>query len=149
MPIRTKKRIRDGVIVNSDETTAVAVHPDNLPEEFFPDDRDLKLLLDKAITADDWHNVFRKALEMALEGNIKAMEFIAKYRFGLPSMMVHHEGSQTQINIVEVVRTQGSPKTELRDQALPEKPAGAVEGEFLDDKFDAEAEEKPEPSVPF
>src|SRR3990167_10402027 len=120
MPItrKTTRKIKDGVWVSdTNTTTAVAVHPGNLPEPFEPDAHDLRNLLDTAITEDDWKSIFRKALEMSLAGNVKAMEFIAKYRWGLPAIMAAPQGNvQTSIHIVEVVRpNQGSVKTQLKD----------------------------------
>lgn len=149
MPItrKTTRKIKDGVWVSdTHDTTAVAIHPNNLPEPFEPDTHDLRNLLDTAITENDWKAVFRKALEMSLEGNVKAMEFIAKYRWGLPAIMSAPQGNvQTSIHIVEVVRPQtGSVKTQLKD-VTPEK----LENGNMNDKYDDEAEQPSNGDTPF
>ena len=108
------RRVRGGLIVSSQvasssqEATSIIRHPENLPAEQEEQDRDLKLLMDEAVTELDWLDIFRKAKEMALGGGqvgVKAMEFLAKYRWGLPAQMMGiGPGEQSKITIVEVVR---------------------------------------------
>ena len=109
MYVTHTKRVRGGLLVSSpsDSTTAIAIHPENLPAEQELQSADLKLLMDTAVNEDDWIDIFRKAKEMALSGGptgVKAMEFLAKYRWGLPPQMLGLAVEQSKITIVEVVR---------------------------------------------
>jgi hypothetical protein len=66
---------------------------------------DIKFLIDSAVTESDWIAAIRKMMDLAKDGDKRAFDLIAKYRFGLPPMMVQHGGEvQAGIAIVEVVR---------------------------------------------
>ena len=122
----TKKRVKDGLLITVGEDRSIIPASDTSLDIYRPDDRDLRILMDRAVTEDDWVDIFSKAREMALSGGqvgIKAMDFLAKYRFGLPAQMTRPENEGVkQITVVEVIRAQGSPKTELKDEPLSEPP---------------------------
>jgi len=117
--VSTRKRSDGLVILNPEETDL---------DIYRPDDRDLRILMDRAVTEEDWMLIFIKAKEMALDGGqvgVKAMEFLAKYRFGLPAQMTRADGDRgTKITVVEVIRSQGSPQTKLVEEEP--KPNGDV-----------------------
>lgn len=106
----------DGLIILNPEEASRGTDLDI----YRPDDRDLRILMDRAVTEEDWMLIFIKAKEMALNGGqvgVKAMEFLAKYRFGLPAQMTRADGDKgTKITVVEVVRSQGSPQTKLVEE---------------------------------
>ena len=121
MPRTLLKHVRDGMIVDEKQTISIATHPENLPEELAADDRDLKLLMDSAVTPDDWLDIFRTAKSMSLSGNVKAMEFLAKYRWGLPAQMIAATAGNARITVIEVVRPNVAPMAELKE-AIPKSP---------------------------
>ena len=106
----------------SDAELMESAHP-RAVEIYRPDDRDLRLLMDRAVTEGDWHNIFVKAREIALSGGqvgIKAMEFLAKYRFGLPAQMTRDDGEkQAEIRIVEIIK--GNSVEQIENKAKPVK----------------------------
>lgn len=108
----TKKRVKDGLFVDENDapTSVVPVSSAEL-EIYQPDDRDLRILMDKAVTEDDWHNVFSTLLGLATTGGqvgVKAAELLMKYRFGLPAQMSRGEAEQKQpIKIIEIYRGNG------------------------------------------
>ena len=119
MPRTLLKHVRDGMIVDEKQTISIATHPENLPEELAADDRDLKLLMDSAVTPDDWLDIFRTAKSMSLSGNVKAMEFLAKYRWGLPAQMIAATIGNARITVIEVVRPNVVPIAELEKPSQP------------------------------
>ena len=66
---------------------------------------DLRRLIDKAVSEDDWLEIFRKAKNKALDGERLWAEFLTKYRWGLPPQMVQHGGKVgAGVVIVEVTK---------------------------------------------
>lgn len=128
------KRARDGIVVDEKrQATSLVVHPENLPEALAAADRDLKLLMDAAVTPDDWLDIFRTAKEMSFKGNVKAMEFLAKYRWGLPATMIAATAGNAQITVIEVVRPNVAPTAELKEQTqLPTEPPKLEDNKELD-----------------
>lgn len=103
-----KTSTRSRPVVISDAELAKSVSPQSV-DVYRPDDRDLRILMDRAVTEDDWLSIFVKAKEIALGGGqvgIKAMDFLAKYRFGLPAAMTKQDEERKPILMVEVVRGQ-------------------------------------------
>ena len=144
MPPKPTRKVSKGVLVSQ---TNISSYPEASTEVYRPtDDRDLQILMDAAITEDDWRDVFIKAKEIALSGGmvgVKAMEFLAKYRWGMPATMtLASENAQAQITIVEVVR---SLPTQPPEQLTVSKPAV----DPLDDKYDKEADAEKDDPVPF
>lgn len=132
MPVTHTKRVRGGLLVPSpsDSTTAIAIHPENLPAEQELQSADLKLLMDTAVNENDWIDIFRKAKEMALSGGatgVKAMEFLAKYRWGLPPQMLGLAVEQSRITIVEVMRPE--KQVERGAQVVDNEPIRLAEDE--------------------
>ena len=107
----TKKRVKDGLFVDENDTPTSVVSANAEIELYRPDDRDLRILMDKAVTEDDWHNVFSTLLGLATAGGqvgVKAAELLMKYRFGLPAQMSRGEAEQKQpIKIIEIYRGNG------------------------------------------
>ena len=105
----------------SDAELMESAHPQAV-EIYRPDDRDLRLLMDRAVTEGDWHNIFVKAREIALSGGqvgIKAMEFLAKYRFGLPAQMTRDDGEkQKPIQVIEIYKGNAPPE-QIENKAKP------------------------------
>ena len=67
---------------------------------------DLRRLLDKAISENDWLEIFRMAKGKALDGERLWAEFLTKYRWGLPPQMVQHGGKVgAGVVIVEVIKS--------------------------------------------
>lgn len=120
MPLRpARRKIKNSVVVGED-TTGLAVYDSNLPAERPSQDvEDLKYLMDTAVTPDDWTAIFIKAKDMSIEGNIKAMEFLARYRWGMPATMTADVGEKRQhITIVEVIKASREKET-LEVKSLP------------------------------
>lgn len=44
----------------------------------------IRSLLDNAVTDDDWHAAFKELSKRMKQGDIKAFQILAAYRFGLP-----------------------------------------------------------------
>lgn len=66
---------------------------------------DLRRLIDKAISEDDWLAIFRMAKSKALDGERLWAEFLTKYRWGLPPQMVQHGGKVgAGVVMIEVVK---------------------------------------------
>ena len=104
MALRPRKKIKDGVVVS--DTNVAPYSPQSPIERPTQDVEDLRYLMDTAVSPDDWTAIFRKAKDMSFEGNIKAMEFLAKYRWGIPATMTLEQGERREnITIVEVVKT--------------------------------------------
>ena len=108
------------------ENTQVALREVKPPTEVYvPDDRDLRLLMDRAVDEDDWVAIFNTAKTMALAGGqvgVKAMEFLAKYRFGLPAQMVNQTVQKAKpIEMVEIVTGNSVEKIENKpvDDEVP------------------------------
>ena len=118
----TKKRVKDGLLVTVAEDRSIIPVSDASLDLYRPDDRDLRILMDKAVTEDDWIDIFSKAREMALSGGqvgVKAMDFLAKYRFGLPSQMTRPENEkQKPIQIIEIYKSSGIVE-EIKNTAVP------------------------------
>ena len=135
MPKLSTKKRTDGLVIISEEQSL-------LPDIYRPDDRDLRILLDRAVTESDWVALFQKAKDMAFSGGqtgIKAMEFLAKYRFGLPAQMTAPQSDrQVPITVIEVMR--GLPVG--KEEQIEPSPK-------LEDKVEEVAEVKQEDSVPF
>src|SRR3990167_9374583 len=103
MALRPRKKIKDGVVVS--DTNVAPYSPQSPIERPTQDVEDLKYLMDTAVSQDDWTAIFRKAKDMSFEGNIKAMEFLAKYRWGIPATMtVDNNQKRENITIVEVIK---------------------------------------------
>lgn len=67
---------------------------------------DLRRMIDKAVSEEDWLAIFRMAKGKALEGERLWAEFLTKYRWGLPPQMVQHGGKVgAGVVIVEVIKT--------------------------------------------
>ena len=107
MPRKATHKVSGGVLVNPTDIQVTSRTGDSSDIYRPTDSRDLTILLDKAVTTDDWYEIFKKALSMSLEGGmtgIKAMEFLARYRWGLPQMMtVANDSRQAPITVIEVV----------------------------------------------
>ena|SRR3990167_4046594 len=89
----------------TDENTSVSLTETQLRIMVKPQVQDIRALIDRAVTEDDWLDIIRVYKNLALAGDKKAADFLAKYRFGLPAQMVQHSGKiGTGITIVEVVR---------------------------------------------
>lgn len=102
-----------GGLVNDGQTGIVSVSDSAqvpIREIFNPGDDNLKYLIDIAVTEGDWIAIFRRALDIALHGekenmNLKAMEFLAKYKWGVPAPMVGPSAvPPTRVTIVEIVK---------------------------------------------
>ena len=134
MPKLSTKKRTDGLVIISEEQSL-------LPDIYRPDDRDLRILLDRAVTESDWVALFQKAKDMAFSGGqtgIKAMEFLAKYRFGLPAQMTAPQSDrQVPITVIEVMR--GLPVG--KEKIVESIPSPKLE--------DAPAEVKQDSEVPF
>ena len=103
MALRPRKKIKDGVVVS--DTNVAPYSPQSPIERPTQDVEDLRYLMDTDVSPDDWTAIFRKAKDMSFEGNIKAMEFLAKYRWGIPATMTLEQGERREnITIVEVVK---------------------------------------------
>ena len=67
---------------------------------------DLRRMIDKAISENDWLEIFRMAKGKALDGERLWAEFLTKYRWGLPPQMVQHGGKVgAGVVIVEVIKS--------------------------------------------
>lgn len=100
-------KVKDALVVSSDPNTSVALTESQLKIIVKPSVEDVRSLIDRAITEDDWIDIIRVFREQALNGDRKSAEFLAKYRFGLPPQMVQHSGKVGHgVTIVEVVRTE-------------------------------------------
>ncbi len=101
---RLKKSIASALIIDNPEQDALGVV---LPrsreiEPFSPQAIDLRRLIDKAVTEDDWVMIITKAANEAKEGNRSAREFLTKYRFGLPAPATQDNKTGNIISIIEV-----------------------------------------------
>jgi len=94
-----------GMVVTS-PPTSVLITEQQLNLIVKPDIQDVRSLIDRAVTEDDWVDIIRVFKGQALRGDRKSAEFLARYRFGSPPQMVQHSGKvNAGITIVEVVRT--------------------------------------------
>src|SRR3990167_10425176 len=113
MALRPRKKIKDGVVVS--DTNVAPYSPQSPIERPTQDVEDLRYLMDTAVSPDDWTAIFRKAKDMSFEGNIKAMEFLAKYRWGIPATMTLEQGERreniTIVEVVEVTREKAESET--------------------------------------
>ena len=67
---------------------------------------DLRQMIDKAVSENDWLEIFRMAKGKALDGERLWAEFLTKYRWGLPPQMVQHGGKVgAGVVIVEVIKS--------------------------------------------
>ncbi len=102
---RLKKSIASALVIDNPQQDALGVV---LPrsheiEPFSPQAIDLRRLIDKAVTEDDWIAIITKAASEAKEGNRSAREFLTKYRFGLPAPASQDlKGGGNTIQIIEV-----------------------------------------------
>lgn len=110
-------------VVISDAELSKSVSPQSV-DIYRPDDRDLRLLMDRAVTEEDWLSIFVTAKEIAFKGGqvgIKAMEFLAKYRFGLPATMTTQKEAQKPIVMVEIVKGQTVEQIENHSKPVVEE----------------------------
>lgn len=99
---RIRKTVQSLVVGATDNTN---MEIPNLPA-ISPTAVDLRRMIDCAITEQDWISIFSKFRGMAMDGNLKAAEFLAKYRFGMPpSMGQVVDKTSTGIKVLEVVKT--------------------------------------------
>ena len=83
---------------------------------------DLRRMIDKAVSEDDWLAIFRMAKGKALDGERLWAEFLTKYRWGLPPQMVQHGGKVgAGVVIVEVIKS--------TDQDIDADDPDIIEGE--------------------
>ena len=147
MPRKATRTVSNGVVVNP---TSVSIpNTSAIPDIYSSNtDRDLKILMDRAVTESDWVMVFKTALDMSLGGGmiaVKAMEFLARYRWGMPpTMTIAADNANAQITIVEVIRPQAiSSAPEQLTVGKPTKP------DDWDDKLDKDVTEPKDSDVPF
>ena len=90
---------------NSISTHATRIDiPDT--EMITPQMMDMRKMIDAAITEQDWIDIFGVYRRLAISGDRKAAEFIAKYRFGLPAQMgSQNEKDVSGITVLEIVKT--------------------------------------------
>ena len=106
---RIRKTVQSLVVGATDNTN---MEIPNLPA-ISPTAVDLRRMIDCAITEQDWISIFSKFRGMAMDGNLKAAEFLAKYRFGLPPTMgTVNDKVSAGIQIVEIIKTTMSRETQ-------------------------------------
>lgn len=102
-----RKRIANSIIQEeaSSITQAMIEASQSAPQQLPAVAIDLRRLIDRAISEDDWLAIFRMAKSKALDGERLWAEFLTKYRWGLPPQMVQHGGKVgAGVVMIEVIK---------------------------------------------